>query len=62
MTSFKVGDVVRLKSGGPLMTVTSVGSRYEGSEVEAWCTWFKSGNETTTEVFPFPSLKAEGAG
>jgi len=30
---FNVGDVVQLKSGGPLMTVTGVGSNIT-------CTWF----------------------
>ncbi len=34
----KAGDVVVLKSGGPNMTVTSVGDHY-GVQT-AWCTWF----------------------
>jgi len=36
--AFKAGDVVVLKSGGPKMTVTSVGDHY-GVET-AWTVWF----------------------
>lgn len=32
--SFNVGDVVQLKSGGPLMTVTEV------EDTTVWCVWF----------------------
>jgi uncharacterized protein YodC (DUF2158 family) len=35
MENFEVGDVVRLKSGGPMMTVT--GMRYD---IEYICQWF----------------------
>ncbi|ECC5188657.1 YodC family protein [Salmonella enterica] len=38
---FKVGDLVRLKSGGPLMTVEQVGeSAMTGGEA-VWCVWFE---------------------
>lgn len=40
----KYGDVVRLKSGGPLMTVVSVLS------YEAHCQWF-AGNEVYSQIF-----------
>ena len=35
-TEIKVGDVVRLKSGGPAMTVTAI------DEQKAFCEWFES--------------------
>ena len=34
MADFSVGDMVQLKSGGPIMTVTQI----DGNEV--WCQWF----------------------
>jgi len=41
----QIGDVVRLKSGGPKMTVQE---RYE----DEWlCKWFDSKNETCCEPF-----------
>lgn len=50
-----VGDTVRLKSGGPTMTITTIDSPY-GADLQAFCTWFKSSNETTTQYFPFEAL------
>ena len=42
MSEFKKGDVVRLKSGGPKMTVSSVGSHADtgGPEEGVICVWF----------------------
>lgn len=54
---FKIGDVVQLKSGGPLMTVSSVG---EKSTVN--CYWFneKSGEyELKYASFKPDMLKAK---
>jgi len=48
-TEFKVGDVVRLKSGGPPMTVTEVGKASE--EPTIWCQWFE-GADTKNGTFP----------
>lgn len=44
-TKFKPGDLVQLKSGGPIMTVHSVDTK-DGTEA-VWCTFFKSGDEMT---------------
>lgn len=40
MDQFKAGDVVKLKSGGPKMTVTQVGERAMTQESTVWCVWF----------------------
>jgi len=48
MAAFKVGDTVRLKSGGPLMTVRNTG------EIE--CTWFLK-DQLKKGTFPADVLK-----
>ncbi len=40
--TFNPGDVVRLKSGGPLMTVVEVGETAMLKEPAVFCTWFES--------------------
>jgi uncharacterized protein YodC (DUF2158 family) len=52
---FKTGDVVQLKSGGPLMTVAEV----NGDDVD--CRWFV-GNEEKSSSFPSEMLKSPSAG
>jgi len=56
---FKVGDTVRLKSGGPLMTISEIGSwdySSEGSQNnEAMCVWFV-GNKKNDAVFKLEIL------
>ena len=48
---FKPGDTVRLKSGGPLMTVS-------GCELDVcWCTWFDDKKNLQTEKFVQHILK-----
>lgn len=39
---FKSGDLVRLKSGGPLMTVENVGERHMVDGEAVWCVWFEA--------------------
>jgi uncharacterized protein YodC (DUF2158 family) len=52
---FKAGDVVKLKSGGPDMTITRVESE-GGSRVFVYCTWF-TGNKNEKGHFPPEALK-----
>jgi uncharacterized protein YodC (DUF2158 family) len=62
---FQPGDVVRLKSGGPNMTVNEVidhdqpgGNQYrDGVEIE--CTWFKDGNNTYKMFRPHLLVKVD---
>ncbi len=54
MEEFAPGDVVQLKSGGPLMTVEQVGKDSMTNEDSVWCVWFeKVGNrqEVKKEAF-----------
>jgi len=37
---FKIGDVVKLKSGGLRMTVVSIREQFDGVEIE--CEWFEN--------------------
>lgn len=56
MPDFKIGDVVRLKSGGPLMTVTYVGE--EEGELIAVCVWFRNrDSDREQDGFPPESLE-----
>jgi uncharacterized protein YodC (DUF2158 family) len=54
---FKVGDTVRLKSGGPLMTVTGVGT-VESRGQMVWTSWFVNTKEDKGH-FPAASLEAD---
>lgn len=52
-----IGDVVKLKSGGPKMTVTSFDQPYGSNIRQCRCTWFKSENEAMDKFFPIESLE-----
>lgn len=52
MPEYKIGDVVQLKSGGPIMTCIDI----EGDDIV--CSWFsKKSDSYQTERFPKLSLK-----
>ncbi len=53
MTEFTKGDVVRLKSGGPKMTVVA---EPEGAIVQ--CTWFDRNGKRHTDGFEAALLQA----
>lgn len=52
----KAGDVVQLKSGGPPMTVASVGEQAWGGGQGVWCEWF-DGKKPMKEVFAPAAVK-----
>ena len=52
---FKLGDLVRLKSGGPTMTVNALGHVVRAGQVT--CVWFV-GNKHNTAVFEENALVA----
>lgn len=56
---FKVGDVVKLRSGGPAMTVTSAGEDGLG-RFRIWCSWFVN-NEEKQGNFPPDALQLTAA-
>lgn len=63
MNEFQIGDVVKLKSGGPVMTIQNLGdySGPSGIKNGAFCIWF-DGNKQQTSVFEVVTLvKAEPA-
>ncbi len=47
----KVGDVVQLKSGGPLMTVSDIDND------EVYCNWFDKNNKLVENSFRLLQLK-----
>jgi uncharacterized protein YodC (DUF2158 family) len=53
-TELNVGDRVRLKSGGPVMTI-SEGNYGDGSSV--LCQWF-AGTKLETGIFPLATLES----
>ena len=53
MANFKAGDTVKLKSGGPLMSVVSVNSN------EAWCEWFDDKKQSQGRNFNVAILIAD---
>lgn len=58
-TEIKAGDVVKLKSGGPTMTVSEIGYEqgYENGPQSAWCDWFDDKNQPQTKVFKLSALQ-----
>ena len=54
--SFSIGDIVRLKSGGPVMTVIEIGGLV-GSTRYMHCNWFRAGDEVTGQAFPERALE-----
>lgn len=56
MSKFKVGDVVRLNSGGPFMTVTYI----DEEDGKVYVEWFGSDTERPLSAnFPSAALQAQ---
>jgi uncharacterized protein YodC (DUF2158 family) len=54
---FKVGDTVQLNSGGPKMTIDSLGLEHHFTKTQgAHCSWFE-GNKKQQAWFVLTSLK-----
>jgi uncharacterized protein YodC (DUF2158 family) len=58
MSAIKKGDAVMLKSGGPIMTVQSIGDYLLSAGVEhgALCVWFDE-NKPMEKVFDIDGLE-----
>ena len=56
MSEIKIGDRVRLKSGGPVMTLSSFFTNRQGVQDAASCTWFE-GSKLNTDRFTLESLE-----
>jgi len=50
-TQFKPGDIVSLRSGGPLMTIAMVDGQ------TAFCEWFRDDQEPQSRSFALSSLR-----
>ena len=54
MTTFSIGNVVKLKSGGPKMTIYRIFHNHDSKDCQ--CIWF-AGNTLKTGLFTFNELK-----
>ena len=54
---FQTGDTVKLKSGGPQMTVTDTRGASGGEGALVWCAWFDEKNMPQREHFPPAALE-----
>lgn len=54
---FKIGDVVRLKSGGPIMTVVDYATYGYESEKTYMCKWFDEKKKLSQERFVEEALQ-----
>ena len=56
--AIKAGDIVQLKHGGPIMTVTQVDQVFMGPKGKsAWCTWNDAHGKILTGTFPLEALR-----
>lgn len=55
MADFNKGDVVQLKSGGPLMTIDEIADYNDDGQVVALCIWFEN-NQRQSATFGLHTL------
>jgi uncharacterized protein YodC (DUF2158 family) len=55
----EIGDVVRLRSGSPMMTVVESPAHVEGDEGQVICAWIRDNGRPTRAVFPAVCLKLD---
>ena len=55
--SFKCGDRVALKNGGPVMAVTGASDDLNG-QPKVWCSWFDDKHQHQTEGYAAEDLVA----
>ena len=51
MSNFKIGDTVKLMSGGPLMTVTGYIAATSQSTAKVRCPWFDADGNAKSGLF-----------
>lgn len=56
---WNIGDIVRLRSGGPLMTISRIITTLRIENIEVECIWFDD-NKLYKEKFVFPTLLKDG--
>jgi uncharacterized protein YodC (DUF2158 family) len=52
----KPRSIVKVRSGGPKMTVTKVAKDSLGT-LRVWCTWFDTANKPQEDSFPIEALE-----
>ncbi|MEI8233338.1 MAG: DUF2158 domain-containing protein [Verrucomicrobiota bacterium] len=55
--AFQIGDVVMLKSGGPDMTVESLGTNSNNGTPFVFCKWFDKDQKVMSTSFPPATLQ-----
>lgn len=59
MAKFKIGDIVELKSGGPIMTVTGFAVNEDETQIDEThpvCAWFDVTLKNRSAIFPEDAL------
>ena len=59
---FKEGDTVRLKSGGPVMTINKMAVHKHSGKLNAVCKWFDGDKVRHGEFLPFELMKIDNPG